>query len=369
MEIVYPEKTNDNKRIENLSCSDRAWPILKAKHNTEFSMTTYKEPVNRRRRFPWWARLILLVVVLYGAALYFAAHQAKVYLNAVVAPPGATVSENCAEYDLRGLPMRISAVCKSAKFIDPVTGIDLTTGAVRTTTFVENPTHATFSISSPVKARLANGATIDTNWQSLDSDIGGDLSGINYGSVFIGAIDSTIALPSVPSPVKVTSDHAEFHVRQNGPDLEVASRSDGTKLQTALIPANLPAFSTSLDARLDGRGNVLSGAPITAGEAVQGNINRLEINFGTDGALAVSGPFKIAENGLLSGDFTIDVENYAALRGTLSASFPQATTLFDTASILLKTLSAGSKTGSITLNVRDGHVSLGIIPLGTIPPL
>ncbi len=51
-------------------------------------MPTYSEPVNRRRRFPWWAKLILLVVVLYGAALYVAAHQAKVYLNAVVAPPG-----------------------------------------------------------------------------------------------------------------------------------------------------------------------------------------------------------------------------------------------------------------------------------------
>ncbi len=89
-----------------------------------------------------------------------------------------TVSENCAEYDLRGLPMRISAVCKSAKFIDPVTGIDLTTGAVRTTTFVENPTHATFSISQPRQGEARHGATIDTNWQSLDSDIGGDLSGI-----------------------------------------------------------------------------------------------------------------------------------------------------------------------------------------------
>lgn len=331
-------------------------------------MPTYSEPVNRRRRFPWWAKLILLVVVLYGAALYLAAHQAKVYLNAVVAPPG-TGAEECAKLDFSGLPTRISAVCQSAKFVDPVTGLDLSTGSVRTTTFVHNPTHASFSIASPVKAKLANGLTTDTNWQSLDSDIGGDLSGITYGTVAIGKIDSAITLPGAPAPLKITSDHADFSVRQNGPDLDIASRSTGSKVETGIIPVNLPGFSTSFEATLDGRGNVLSGAPIVPGEAVQGSIKRLAIDFGNNGTLAVSGPFRVAENGLLSGDFTIDVENYAALQATLSKSFPQAITVIDTATILLKSLSPDGKTGKVTLNVRDGRVQLGIIPLGTIPPL
>lgn len=331
-------------------------------------MPTYSEPVNRRRRFPWWAKLILLVVVLYGAALYLAAHQAKVYLSAVVAPPG-TGAEECAKLDFSGLPTRVSAVCQSAKFVDPVTGLDLSTGSVRTTTFVHDPRHATFSIASPVKAKLANGLTTDTNWQSLDSDIGGDLSGITYGTVNIGKIDSAITLPGAPAPLKITSNHADFSVRQNGPDLDIASRSTGSKVETGIIPVNLPGFSTSFEATLDGRGNVLSGAPIVPGEAVQGSIKRLAIDFGNNGTLAVSGPFRVAENGLLSGDFTIDVENYAALQATLSKSFPQAITVIDTASILLKSLSADGKTGRVTLNIRDGRVSLGIIPLGTIPPL
>lgn len=332
-------------------------------------MTTYSEPVNRRRRFPWWAKLLLLVVILYGAALYVAAHQAKVYLNAVVAPPGTEASEDCAKLHFSGLPTRMSAVCETAKFIDPVTGLDLSTGSVRTTTFVHNPLHATFNIQSPVKAKFPNGLTTDTNWQSLDSDIGGDLTGITYGSVFIGKIDSTLTLPAAPAPLKITSDRAEFHVRQNGPDLDIASRSEGSKLETGIIPVNLPAFSTSLEATLDGRGNVLSGAPIVPGEAMQGDIKRLAIDFGNNGTLAFSGPFRIAENGLLSGDLTINVQNYAALQATLSKSFPQAITVIDTASILLKSLSADGKTGSVTLNIRDGRVSLGIIPLGTIPPL
>lgn len=331
-------------------------------------MPIYSEPVNRRRRIPWWAKLILLVVVLYGAALYVAAHQAKVYLNAVVAPPG-TGAEECARLDFSGLPTRVSAVCQSAKFVDPVTGLDLSTGSVRTTTFVHDPRHATFSIASPVKAKLANGLTTDTNWQNLDSDIGGDLSGITYGTVTIGKIDSAITLPGAPAPLKITSDHADFSVRQNGPDLDIASNSTGSKLETGIIPVNLPAFSTSLEATLDGRGNVLSGAPIVPGEAVQGSIKRLAIDFGNNGTLAVSGPFRVAENGLLTGDFTIDVENYAALQATLSKSFPQAITVIDTATILLKSLSPDGKTGKVTLNVRDGRVQLGIIPLGTIPPL
>lgn len=335
--------------------------------NTEFSMTTYSEPVNRRRRFPWWAKLLLLVVLLYGAALYVAAHQAKVYLDAVVAPPGSTASQDCARLEFGGLPMRVSAVCDSAKFADPVSGLDLSTGSVRTTTFVHNPLHATFSIQSPVEAKFSDGVTSQTNWQSFDSDVGGDLTGITYGSVFIGKIDSTLTLPA--APLKITSDHAEFHVQKDGPDLDITSRSDGSKVETGLIPVNLPAFSTSLEARLDGRGNVLSGAPIVPGEAIQGEIKRLAIDFGNNGILAVSGPFRIGENGLISGDLTIDVENYAALQATLIKSFPQATTVIDTASILLKSLSPDGKTGKVTLNLREGHVSLGIIPLGFIPPL
>lgn len=332
-------------------------------------MTTYSEPVNHRRRFPWWAKLILLVVVLYGAALYFAAHQARVYLDAVVAPPGSGASGDCIRYDFAGLPVRVTAVCAAARFVDPVTGLDLATGSVRTTTYVHDPLRATFAIASPVKASLPNGTTIDTNWQNLDSDIGGDLTGITYGSVLISRIDSAVTLPSAGATFRIASDHADFHVRQNGPDLDIASRSDGSRLETGFIPVNLPTFATSLEATLDGRGNVLSGAPIIPGEAVQGSLKRLAIDFGSNGTLAISGPFRVAENGLLSGDFTIDVENFAALQATLSKSFPQAITIIDTASILLKSLSSDGKTGRVTLNVREGRVSLGIIPLGTIPPL
>jgi hypothetical protein len=332
-------------------------------------MPTYSEPVNLRRRFPWWAWLIVLVVLLYAGAWYFAAHQAKVYLRAVVAPPGTGGSDACVGIDTGGFPGSVSAVCQAASYLDPVTGIKLSTGAVRTTTFVYNPMRATFVLQSPLKATLGNGTVIDSNWQNLDSDIGGDLTGITYGSVFISRIDSTVTLAAVPGPLKVTSDHADFHVRQNGPDLEIASRSDGSKLETGLLPANLPGFSTSFEATLDGRGNVLSGAAIVPGEAVQGSIQRLAIDFGKNGGLTVSGPFRVAEDGLLSGDFTIEIQNYAALRTTLSNSFPQASVVFDTASILLKSLAGDGKTGKITLNVRDGRVSLGIIPLGVIPPL
>jgi hypothetical protein len=332
-------------------------------------MPPSSESVNRRRRFPWWAWLIVLVVLLYAGAWYFAAHQARVYLRAVVAPPGTGASDACIGLEANGFPSQVSAVCSAANYLDPVTGIQLSTGAVRTTTFVYNPMRATFAIQSPLKATLGNGTVIDSNWQNLDSDIGGDLTGITYGSVFISRIDSSVSLAGAPGPFKITSDHAEFHVRQNGPDLEIASRSDGSRLETGFLPANLPGFATSFEATLDGRANVLSGAGIVPGEAVQGSIQRLAIDFGKDGALAVSGPFRVAEDGLLSGDFTIEFENYAALRATLSNSFPQASVVFDTASILLKSLSGDGKTGKITLNVRDGRVSLGIIPLGVIPPL
>ncbi len=177
-----------------------------------------------------------------------------------------------------------------------------------------------------MKAKLANGLTTDTNWQNLDSDIGGDLSGITYGTVTIGKIDSAIMLPGAPAPLKITSDHADFSVRQNGPDLDIASNSTGSKLETGIIRSICPPFRPAWKQHSTGAAMFSPPPPIVPGEAVQGSVKRLAIDFGSNGTLAVSGPFRIAENGLLSGDFTIDVENYAALQTTLSKSFPQAIT-------------------------------------------
>lgn len=333
-------------------------------------MPTSDKPVNDSRRFARRAIALLgVVILLYGAAWYLAAHQAKVYLSAVVAPPGTDRTNDCARLDLAGFPASVTAYCPSASFIDPVTGLDVSTGAVRTTTFVYNPMKAVFDIASPGKARLRSGAVIDTSWTRLESNIGGDLTGITGGTVSIGETNSTVTLSSGGGTAKVKTAGTEFQVAQDGPDLLVTSQTRGVEVVTPFIPVNLPPFTATLKTLLDGRANVLSGHPIAAGEPIQGSVERLALDFGQNGTLAVSGPFRIAEDGRVSGDFTIDIENYAALHATLTSSFPQATTIFDTAAILLKSLSPNGKTSKITLNVRDGRVSLGIIPLGVIPPL
>lgn len=332
-------------------------------------MPTSDRPVNGRGRFARPAIVLLAVVlVLYGVACYFAVHQAKVYLSALIAPPGTDKTTDCVRLDMGGLPLRVTAYCPSASFVDPVTGLDVSTGAVRATTFVYNPMRAVFDIASPGKATLRNGAVVETNWTRLESNIGGNLTGITGGTVSIGETDSTVTLPS-GGTAKVTTKGTAFRLAEDGPDLVVTSQTSGIQVVTPFIPVNLPPFTATLKATLDGRANVLSGQQITAGEPLQGSIDRLALDFGQNGTLAVSGPFRIAEDGRLSGDLTIDIGNYAALHTTLTASFPQATTIFDTAAILLKSLSPDGKTSKITLNVRDGRVSLGIFPLGVIPPL
>lgn len=327
------------------------------------------KPVNVSRRFVWLGGAVLVVCLLYSAAWFVAAWKATDYLKTLLAAPGPGMSADCAQMDIRGFPFRAGVFCASAHFENASQGLNLSTGAVRTMTLVYNPTKAVFEVDGPVKASFPGGTKVDTTWGNFDGSIGASLSGLTRASVFIDRMENTIALPSGLGEAKLTSDHAEIHARQNGPDLDIAARTDNARLTTALLPTNLPVFSSSLEATLDGRAGVLEGEGIEPGEDVLGTLNRYALDFGTRGFLAISGPFKLSGDGVLSGDFTIEVQDFAALQTSLSASFPQATPVFDTAAILLKSLSKDGRTGRIEVNIREGHVFLGIIPLGVIPRL
>lgn len=327
------------------------------------------KPVNVGRRFVWLGGIVIAVCVLYSGAWFYAAGRATDYLKTLLKAPGPGMSADCAELDIRGFPFRAGVFCASARIDDPSKGLSITTGAVRTMTLVYNPTKAVFEIDSPVKTVLANGATFDTTWGNFDGSIGASLSGLTRASIFIDKMATDMTLPAALGTARFTSDHAELHARQDGPDLDLAARSDASHLETALIAQNLPEFSTSLEATLDGRANILEGVGIAEGEAIQGRITRFAIDFGKDGFLAVSGPFKIAENGLLSGQFAVEVEDFTRLQAMLSERFPKAMPIFDTAAILFKSLSSDGKTGKIEVTVRDGRIFLGIIPLGAIPPI
>ena len=89
------------------------------------------------------------------------------------------------------------------------------------------------------------------------------------------------------------------------------------------------------------------------------------------GMLEVSGPAEVSKEGLLSGKFNVTVRELPKLINALSKSFPEERQKFADASkaVALLAQKTGKNEISLPITVRNGKISIGIIPLGKLSPL
>jgi hypothetical protein len=333
-------------------------------------MPPSSQNVNASRKIVRLGVAVFAVCALYSAGWYYAASKGQDWLTATLKDPGNGMSADCADMNIKGFPFRAGVFCSSASLADASHGISLQTGAVRTMAMVYDPKKIVFEADGPAKATLPGGTTLDIVWNNLRGSLGAQLHGLQHLSSEADQIDAKVSLPIADGATEVKINHGEFYVRQNAGNLDVAALANNNTVETSLFNTPLPEFSVSIDSTLTGLAGLLEGDTLTPGTEIAGAINRFALDLGAGkGFLTISGPFQIASNGLLSGDFEINVENFTKLRASLDTSFPQAAQAIDTASMLLQGLSKDGTNASVRVMVRSGAVFLGVIPLGVIPPL
>ena len=313
---------------------------------------------------------VVLVIGLYTAGWFYFASQAKSWLqNAMQGQGERPFAVDCKDLEIRGYPFRIGAFCSAVKIDVAKAGLSASLGQVRSAAQIYNPGHAVIEMDGPADIRTSFGFMANATWSNLRSSVVGGFTGLERSSVEADDIHADIGDPLLPNAISADFKHGEWHVRQNGDDIDVATESNDLVIQTNALPISLPVSNVDSDVTFIGQSDVLKGKKRFSLRSSAGKLNLARIDFRDKGAIDLSGSFQFDEAGLLNGAFDVKLSKIDELQKVLSASFPAAAEPINQVAGVLTGLSAGTGTATIKVNVRKGVVFVAFFELGRIPPI
>ena len=327
-----------------------------------------------KRRIGPSGKIVLLAVCVvigigvYTAGWYYLAGQLAARTERLIAGLAADdVAVECANMEVRGYPFRLGVFCDGVRAETSNSQIaTLSTSAFRSAAQIYRPNHIVSELDGPMTAILDDGTTLAADWQTLRSSSVFNTSGLARASLEGTAVTGTLQDTGLSADAQGVS----LHTRRNGPDLDLAVRAEGARIDGAWLSFDLPQFDIVGEAVVTDGAEFLSGRSISVEElrGTSGQLVNAAAAIDGGGRMTLSGPFEIDESGLLSGEFELGIERLADWQALVSGQLPALRETVDTAAGMLRTL-GGGETVSVTLNVRQGRASLGLIPLGRIPPI
>jgi hypothetical protein len=316
------------------------------------------------------AGFILLVIAGYTLLWFTLADRLQGRVESFLADLGDEgLVAKCDNLDVRGYPFRIGVFCDA---IRAENGGEFTVAAdaFRSTAQVYNPGHIVSELDGPLQVSLDTGESLSAEWDVLQASTVFSTDGLMRTSLAGRGIDGNVTLPA-GAEAGISAETAEFHARRRGADLDVAFRATDAGIDETVAGAALPAVDVVAEATLhDGAGFL--GERAIEPAALRGSSGRLEdarLLLPEGGALTLSGPFEIAENGEISGAFEVSVEEPAGVVEALAAFFPDYRDEIERGAGMIASFAGGEDGISFDVQVREGRVFVGIIPLGRIPAI
>lgn len=329
-------------------------------------------PRKQSRKLLWLALAILIVLAGYSAVWFVLAGQMKSRLATVLDQPNtAGVAGQCTDMDVRGFPFRIGVFCNQVKVDDTRHGISASFGALRSAAQVYAPGHSVLELDGPAEIRMTPGTSISANWTQMQASAVVNTGGLNRTSLAYKALAGTVVTPMSPDSGTFSAEQGEMHVRANGDDVDIAMSVNQLRLKVPEVDSPVPPVNASADLTILGRAPWLASATLPADPlyGTSGTVRAIQIDLGEGLIANASGPFRVSDVGVVSGEFKLSLNNVDAWRTQLTAVAPDQASIIKTATKLMKALSNGSNDASVTINVRDGTAFLGFIPIGKLPPL
>lgn len=318
---------------------------------------------------------ILVVLVVYTAGWFLAAHQIEQRLTSAIAERARAGSPaGCTDMDVRGYPFRIGVFCQSVKVDDAQRGASASFGAFRSAAQVYQPGHAVLELDGPAEIRVTPDISLSANWSLLHASVQAGLSGVQRTSLTYDDLAGTLlATPERPG-IRFDATHGEAHLRQNGPDLDTALSVTGLDLKIAEGgPRILPVLASTLDVTFADRGSLLGQGRFPPGalRGSKGDMRNLTLDLGNGMLAQASGRFSVDDDGLISGAFNVTMKDIEGWRKNLTGSFPDedSVSLINNIANMLTALSNGRNEATVNLNVRDGTAFLAFFPIGELPRL
>lgn len=347
------------------------------------SQSSTGEGRRTRRAFVWIAVVALILAAALSGAWYVLAGRLDLAVrNAVETAGRQGVALSCENQSVFGYPFRLGLRCDALGIDAPHKNLRASGGALRTAAQIYEPTKVVAELDAPVTIAAEGAPPLDLRWDLAQASAHFRTEGLDRFSLVVDALVAALGAPEGDLEPMVRSDRLEVHARRRDGGLALSVSGRRVRALAAAFAA-LPAFDIAADMTIDGAADWLSGRlpGQTIGEALAGRtgtvrVLRIAISAADPAAAAatgsaeVSGPFQIAADGTVSGNFDLTVANPHAIASLVGSLAPQLSGFAGSVASAIG-FAGETKNGrtTIRITVTDGAASLGVLPLGTIPPL
>lgn len=327
----------------------------------------------------FWLMLILIAVLVFGGTgvWFYAAEkfeEAAQEMRQKMAAKNRII--DCDNQQIRGYPFRLGIFCDHISIEDTKKRQKLTSGAVRTAAQIYDPGKLVVEFDGPAVFSDEQLGKFKINWQSLRSSMRADLSGIERTSIVGNA--AIVQLDQSNTPL-LTADTLELHARKTGDDnLELAlgarnlSLAMGAKAKAPVSePFNFSIQMTGdkLFTAFQKNQNLIPHLKQNGGS---GNLSTLRLEIPDGGILALSGPLSVDARGQLTARIDVTISDLGSLLQFFNTFNPASRKTLDQIELAMNMFAAQSesdKSRKFQIQISNGNVSLGLLPLGRIPPL
>jgi hypothetical protein len=323
-----------------------------------------KTPRRFGHRMVWLAVAIIVMIAAYVGGWHYAAgrvHAEAVSAIAELNRDGRRA--NCENPEVRGFPFRIGLFCRSVLYEDARAGIGFRASELRSAAQVYQPRRVVAELEGPALVEFPGVNALNVDWESLRA--GARIASPIPTLLSIEVRNLRADLESEPSgnAALVAMESAEFHMRPNGPDLDLAVRFAGLRTDPAATGGRpLPPLLGLADIIVDGAAESLP----TGLRGLSGTLRQLSLALAGEEGARLSGPFEIGLDGLIDARLEITIQNPRALAATLGDAFPETRGQIEAA---MSGLAALGDEPTLPLTIAGGNARLGFLTLGRIPPL
>jgi hypothetical protein len=284
----------------------------------------------------------------------------------------------CSNRRIEGFPFRIGIFCDGVS-LAPSEGGGFDAQALRTAAQFYDPGHVVGELDGPGLLQLPDGRRFNLQWENLRASARLGLSGPYALSAELRRFLLAEGSGGTAESELAGADRLELHARKSSGsanDLDVAvliaafadplERIPGLSLEADLT---VEEIAEKLDLGFDPMNYIRENGLSAVARSIV-------LSPEDGGRLVLSGPFRISRAGLASGEIRIEATNLPLLGAFFMRLLPERRDLVGNIVSLLSAIvpEKGGESGpgkpiSLTLTINEGSVSIGLIPVGDLPPL